>query len=141
MHAATFLATVLPFGAPALKDAPAATLTLVGRWECTALVVDGGPNPQWKGLEYEFTKDGKWIIYRDGRVLDDRERTYHLDAKSTDAIDVTEGPQPSPSSFRIEKDTLKLAIATAGSGRPAGPEATGKGIMTFTFQRVKPAKK
>src|SRR5262245_17841659 len=140
MHTATFLAIVLPLGAPALKDPPAAVPTIVGRWECSALVVDGGPNPQWKGLEYEFTKDGKWIIYRDGRVLDDRERTYQIDPKLAEAIDVTEGPQPSPSSFRVEKDTLKLAIASAGSGRPAGPETTGKGIMTFTFQRVQPRK-
>jgi hypothetical protein len=140
MHAATFLAVVLPLGAPALKDPPAPPPTIVGRWECTALVVDGGPNPQWKGLEYEFTKDGKWIIYRDGRVLDDRERTYQLDPKIAGAIDVTEGPRPSLSSFRVEKDTLKLAIASAGGGRPDAPETTGKEIMNFTFQRVKTGK-
>lgn len=138
MHSVALLAMAFPIGAPALKDKPASAPSLVGRWECTALVVDGTANPQWKGLEYEFTKDGKWVIYRDGQLLDGRERTYRLDPKTRPgAMDVDEGPQPQTAAFRVERDTLQLAIGTGKSSRPAGPESTGKGIMTFSFRRVK----
>jgi len=126
--------------APALKEKPAPP-ALHGRWTCTALNINGRPDPQWQGLEYEFTPDGKWIIYRNGNVLDDRERTYLLDVKAgPHAIDLTEGPQPQPSAFRVEKDTLQLAIRTAHGERPAAPDATGDGLMTFTFQRLKQGK-
>jgi uncharacterized protein (TIGR03067 family) len=140
VHTVAFLALTLPVSAPALKDKPPPGPPVVGRWQCTALTIDGAPNPQWQGLEYEFTADGKWVIYRDGRVLDDRARTYKLDPKAgAGAIDVDEGV-PERGAFRVEKDTLQLAIHFGGGDRPARPEATGKGIMTFTFERVKGGK-
>lgn len=140
MQAATLLIVSLVPAAPALKEKPAPS-PLYGRWACTALNINGRPDPQWQGLEYEFTPDGKWIIYRNGKVLDDRERTYLLDAKvGPQAIDLTEGPQPQAAAFRVEKDTLQLAIRTANGDRAATPDATGDGIMTFTFQRVKAGK-
>ena len=140
MQAATLLVLSLVPAAPALKEKPAPP-PLHGRWTCIALNINGRPDQQWQGLEYEFTPDGKWIIYRNGKVLDDRERTYLLDAKAgPQAIDLTEGPQPQVSAFRVEKDTLQLAIRTANGDRPATPDATGDGLMTFTFQRVKAGK-
>jgi uncharacterized protein (TIGR03067 family) len=143
MNTAALLALALPLSAPQLKDKAPTGPAVVGRWECTALVVDGKPNPQWAGLEYEFTADGKWIIYRNGQVLDQQNRTYRLDpAAGAEAIDVTEGPAPQPAAYRVEKDgeTLRLVIRTGRGERPAGPDATGEGLMTFTFRRVKSGK-
>jgi len=142
MYFATFLALTIPLSAPALKDRPGQTPPLVGRWDCTSLVSDGQPSPQAKGLEYEFTVDGQWLIYRDGAQLAGAvDRIYHLDSKSGPAvIDLTEGTAPYVGMFKVEKDTLFLSMRTSGEGRPAEPTTTGKGLMTFTFQRVKPAK-
>jgi uncharacterized protein (TIGR03067 family) len=137
MHAA-FLAVALTVSAPALKDKPAQGPPLLGRWECTKLVLDGQDSPQWKGLEYEFTRDGQWLIYRDGQALAEKTRTYHLDPKAGPAvIDLTENPAPYPGMFQVETDTLTLSFRTAGADRPADPGSTGKGLMTFTFKRVK----
>lgn len=136
MYAAAFLALTLPVAAPKLKEKAPPGPEVVGRWLCTALDVDGRGNPQWQGLEYEFTADGKWVIYRNGQVIDSRARTYKLDPKAgPTAIDVDEGV-PRPAAFRVEKDVLRLVIQTNGGDRPPGPEATGRGLMRFTFERV-----
>jgi hypothetical protein len=63
------LALALAAGAPNLKDKPPTDRPLVGRWECTALTISGRADPQWRGLEYEFTAAGGWVIYRDGKDL------------------------------------------------------------------------
>jgi uncharacterized protein (TIGR03067 family) len=140
VYTAALVVVALAVGAPRLKEKPPPGPAVVGRWECTALAIDGKPDRQWQGLEYEFTADGKWVIYRNGQVIDHRERPYKLDPKAgPGAIDVDEG-RPQPSAFRVEKGTLQLAIQTNGGDRPAGAEATGRGIMTFTFRRVKPDK-
>jgi uncharacterized protein (TIGR03067 family) len=137
MHAITFLALVLAPAAPALKDKPTKGPLLVGRWECTRLVIDGVESPQDKGLEYEFTPDGQWVIYREGRALGGMPRTYRLDPKAGPAvIDLTEREAPYLGMYKVEKDALSLSFRTSGSDRPADPGSAGKGLMTFTFKRV-----
>jgi uncharacterized protein (TIGR03067 family) len=132
------LALAWTVSAPALKDKPVKGPPLIGRWVCTKLVLDGQDSPQWKGLEYEFTADGHWLIYRDGQALDEKSRTYRLDPKTgPEVIDLTEGPAPYVGMFKAEADTMTMSFRTGGTDRPAGPAATGQGLMTFTFKRVK----
>jgi uncharacterized protein (TIGR03067 family) len=133
-----FLAVALAVSAPALKDKPAKGPALVGRWDCTSLVIDGQGSSQSEGLEYEFTADGNWLIYRNGQPLGERDRTYRLDPKAGPAvIDLTEYSNPYPGMFKVETDTLTMSFRTAGTDRPADAGSTGKGLMTFTFKRVK----
>jgi uncharacterized protein (TIGR03067 family) len=125
-------------GAPALKEAPKGP-ALVGRWACTALTVSGKSDPQWKGLEYEFTADGKWIIYRDGRDIGGIQRTYTHDPKARpailDACERADG-KAQPGIYEVDADTLRVVLPF-GETRPTsfGPAA---GVMTFEFRRVKP---
>src|SRR5215213_8758454 len=107
---------VLVAGAPALKDPPAKGPAVIGRWEATAVISNGADIRQHKGLEYEFTADGRWLIYRDGRVLDGKGRSYTADPKANPAvIDLTEGDKPYPGVYAIEKDSLTVCFRTDGS--------------------------
>jgi uncharacterized protein (TIGR03067 family) len=133
------LGVALGIGAPGLKDPPPKTPPLVGRWLATALTIDGKADPQWNGLEYEFTSDGVWIIYRDGKDLGGVVRSYKADAKARPAaIDVCEQKDGTAQSaiFRIEGDTLFLSIRTGRGERPTNFEPA-EGVMTFQFTRVK----
>lgn len=125
-------------GAPALKEAPKAP-ALVGRWVCTALTVSGRADPQWKGLEYEFTADGQWIIYRDGKDIGGVQRKYKSDpAAKPAAIDTCESPDGkfSPGIYKIDGDGLKMSLRTSDGARPATFDPV-EGVMTFEFRRVK----
>ena len=132
------LALASTVAAPALKDKPAKGPPLAGRWDCTSLVIDGQDSPQSNGLEYEFSADGQWFIYRNGQALAQPARTYRLDPKAGRAvIDLTEGDAAYPGMFQVEADTLTMSFRTAGADRPADPGSKGKGLMTFTFRRVR----
>ena len=93
MYFATFLALTIPLSAPALKDRPGQTPPLVGRWDCTSLVSDGQPSPQAKGLEYEFTVDGQWLIYRSGHGRRSENRAQKRPA-ANDCADDESGGNP-----------------------------------------------
>jgi uncharacterized protein (TIGR03067 family) len=130
----------LVVGAPALKDKPADGPPLVGRWECTALSINGRADPQWQGLAYEFTAAGGWVIYRDGKDIGGISRTYATDPEAgPGAIDVCELADgvAQPSLYKVDGDTLTLSSRTEkGGARPADFQP-GAGLMTFTFRRVK----
>ena len=128
----------LAVGAPALKDPPAKGPPLVGRWQATAVVSGGANINQAEGLEYEFTADGRWVIYRNGKVIDAKERTYRLDrAAGPAAIELTEFPRPYPGLYRVETDTLTLCFRTDGKERPDTVEARGDGLMTVVLTRAR----
>jgi len=132
------LTLALVAGAPGIKDAPK-TLTLVGRWECTALTIGGKADPQWKGLEYEFTADGTWIIYRDGKDLGGIVRKYKADPKAKPAaVDTCETADGkfSPGIYRLDGDTMSMVLRTSDAGRPTTFDPA-EGVMTFEFKRVK----
>jgi uncharacterized protein (TIGR03067 family) len=132
-------AVLLSPAAPALKESPKPP-ALVGRWECTALTVSGKADPQWKGLEYEFTADGTWVIYRDGKVIDQTGRTYkHDPTAGPAAVDVCERADGTaePGIYRLDGDVLRLALRVSEARRPTSFDP-GEGLMTFEFRRVKP---
>jgi len=134
------LGLALVAGAPNLKDPPPKGPPVVGRWECTALTVNGRADPQWRGLEYGFTSDGGWVIYRDGTDIDGISRTYEADAKAMPAaIDVRERADgvAQPSIYRVERDTLTLSMRTERGGARPTDFQPGAGLMTFTFRRVR----
>jgi hypothetical protein len=123
------LGLALAIGAPALKEPTPNAPPLVGRWACAEHV----------GLEYEFTADGRWIIYQGGKVIDGADRTYKLMPKEgTAAIDLWERPGPGYEGvFRIAERKLSLCFRHNGEGRPETVDAQGVGLMPLTFTRVK----
>lgn len=124
--------------APALKERPAAN-PLLGRWMATGMHISGMPNTQWMGLEYEFTPDGRWLIYRDGAELTERPRSFVSDAKTkVPAIDLTEGKEQYLGVYQVGPggDTLTVSFNTnKESTRPTGIEPDGA-TMTITFKRM-----
>ena len=134
------IAGSLLVGAPALKDPPPKGPPLVGRWECTALTIGGKADARWRGLEYEFRADGRWVIYRNGRDIGRISRTYTTDAMAgPGAIDLCEQADGAgqPSLFKVDGHTLSLSIRTEkGGARPADFQP-GDGLMTFAFRRVR----
>jgi len=129
-------------GAPNLKDPPAKEPPLVGRWVCSALTINGKADPQWQGLEYEFTAAGGWVIYRDGRDIGGVVRTYTAAGKAgSGPVDVCERADGTAelALYKVDGDTLSLAIRTGRGARPTDLEPA-PGVMTFTFSRVKPAR-
>jgi hypothetical protein len=98
------------------------------------------PDPQWPGLEYEFTDRGTWVIYRDGRELPDPTRSYVVDRKAKPpSIDLTElGRDPYPAVYEVGPggDTLTISFPIAGGrARPAGIEPA-PGTMTISFKKA-----
>lgn len=129
----TFLALALTVTAPALKEKPPADPPLVGRWAAASIVVNGKASTT-DGLEYEFTADGKWVIYRNGVPLDGNTRSY---TATGGAIDLTERRSPYPGVFKVDKDTLTICFRHDGADRPKDVSAGGEGLMTFVLSRVK----
>jgi uncharacterized protein (TIGR03067 family) len=133
-----WLSLALGVTAPALKDPPPKASPLVRRWAATELVINGRPDPQAQGLEYDFTAEGRWAIYRDGQPLDGLRR-YAADPKARPAaIDLTENAATYPGIFKVEGDTLVVLFPTNTKGdRPAGSDGPGAGQMKVVLKRVK----
>jgi uncharacterized protein (TIGR03067 family) len=134
----------LTIGAPNLKEPPPMGPPLVGRWECTALTISGKADLEWKGQEWEFTAEGGWVVYRDGKDIGgisrtNKARTYKADPKAgigdIDLCERTDGVAQ-PALFKVDRDTLDLSIRFTDGTRPADFEP-GDGLMTYTFRRVK----
>lgn len=131
------LAAALVVAAPQLKPPPASANPHIGRWATESLTVNGKSNPQDKSLEYEFTKDGQWIIYRDGKILDCQSRTYKADlTPKLAAIDLNENGGTMPGIFEVKGDVLTLNFRTdRGKARPTGFDDT-QDTMVFVMKRV-----
>src|SRR4051812_38966550 len=139
MLATLLLGTALVPSAPALKDRPAAN-PLQGRWVATTMYLRGKADPQWSGLEYEFTKAGQWIIYRNAQEDSLGPRSYVSDPQAKlPTIDLTENGQTYPGVYRVgpDGDTLTLSFNCGnGANRPVGIEP-GNTAMVITFERLK----
>jgi uncharacterized protein (TIGR03067 family) len=136
--ASIILGLALVVGAPALKDKPPKGPPLVGRWAAADLVINGRADPQARGLEYEFTAGGGWVIYQDGRPLEGP-RSYTADPTARPpAIDLAENADTYPGIFKVEADTLVVLFPmNAKAGRPAGFDGPGAGQMKLVMKRVK----
>jgi uncharacterized protein (TIGR03067 family) len=138
MHAVTFLTLTLPLSAPTLKDRPEDD-PLIGRWADTSLVVDGRPDPQWRGGECEFRLGGRQVLYSDGAEVPGGPRTYKTDPRARPAtIDLTEGDRTYLGIYKVEGDTLTLSIRHDRRGPRPTDFGPARGVMTRTFTRVKP---
>jgi uncharacterized protein (TIGR03067 family) len=128
----------LTVGARALKDRVPKGPPVVGRWAAAGLVINGRPDPQAQGLDYEFTAGGAWVIYRDGQPLDGA-RSYSADAKAKPAaVDPTENSATHAGIFKVEGDTLVVLFPmNARADRPTTFDGPGAGLMKVIMKRVK----
>ncbi len=131
-------AVAVSISAPGLKD-PAKGPELLGRWSATELIINGKNDTQNLGLEYEFTKDGSWIIYRNGQNIGGIARTYKVDSKAKmPTIDLCEAADGStmPGIFKVSGDEMTLSFNMSKGNRPADFDETAN-VMKFVFKKVK----
>jgi uncharacterized protein (TIGR03067 family) len=137
---ASLFVLALTVSAPNLKPPPAPAPELLGRWQATQITIGGKDStPGNTDLEYDFTADGKWVIYRAGQVLTDMPRTFTVDTKAKPAaVDLTEtAGNPQPGIYKVEKDTLTVSFHIGKGERPTAFDGPQANIMTLVMKRVK----
>jgi hypothetical protein len=132
------LGLTLALGAPALKDKPAPSL--LGEWVPEGVTVGG--RPAMPGSDrWVFRADGTYALYAQGARLDGGEMTGDVGtaAGALDLYGEAPGSPPTMCRFRVDGDTLTLAVGHCRAGRPAtvepGPKAT-----VWVMRRVAPEK-
>src|SRR4051812_16883520 len=122
----TTLLLALSLAAPNLKDKPKAEPSVVGEWEVESITVNGRQSTTTPGLNYVFTKDGKWQIFRDGQETSATlARGFTMDAKaSPPTVDLITNTAAANGSrlegiFKVEGDTLTICrTRQKGAERP-----------------------
>jgi uncharacterized protein (TIGR03067 family) len=143
-------ATALGVAAPALKEKPKPELDVVGEWQVESITTNGRKSTTAPNLVYSFTKEGKWLILRDGEETKTTlDRRFEFDAKAAKpTMDlITSAVNPNTrlrGIFKIEGDTLTICgiRATAGPGEQAPRPTTfesaeGSGASLYVLKRVK----
>lgn len=142
---ATLLGLALAVGAPNLKDKEKAP-TIVGEWEVESITTNGTRSAVGKGLQYTFTADGKWLIFRNGRETSPTiNRGFTADAKpNPPTVDLTTSRAGGPEVrligiYKVDADTLTICSTRAkGADRPTRFEAPeGSGNTMYVLRRPK----
>ena len=119
---------------PPKKDAP----TVVGEWIAESAVEKGRPRKPPLGTTWAFTADAKSVLTLGGR--DPAEGTYKIDAgKSPAEMDVSAGPTGNPlkAIFKVEGDTLTVALIDGGGDRPTAFESpAGSRVILMVLKRA-----
>jgi uncharacterized protein (TIGR03067 family) len=135
----TLLALALTASAPQLKEPPKKEPPIIGRWLAHTVVVNG-MEQKGNGLDYEFTKDGRWVISQNGKESVGTARTYSVNPKTNPpTIDLNERAdgQAYPGVFKVDGNTLTVTFRIDGKERPADVDARGAGYMSLIMTRVK----
>lgn len=137
---ALLLGTALALGAPNLKDPPKTDPPLLGEWALVEWIQRGQKMNFRDGSGCEFLPGGK-RVWRDGpEGTDERQYKLYPDTRpaAIDLIRTDVGPPPQvyPAVFKVETDTLVIAIGDIGGDRPRTFEAA-TATMLMTFTRVK----
>jgi len=146
MPAVFLIGAALALGAPGLKEAPKDD-KLVGEWLVESIHENGKPRQLGdEPVRYEFTADGKWLIYHGDRKSGGDLRRYAVNPKTDPpSIDLDPAPGskkflPLPGIYKIEGDTLTVCNARTSRGvRPTAFESTAESnTAVYVFKRVKP---
>jgi uncharacterized protein (TIGR03067 family) len=140
MNAITFIGAAMALAAPATKNSPTEPAPIVGIWAVESMKVNGRDTPILTPWEWEFSKDGRWIVRTAGKQ-NPGERKYNLNEKPDPAaIDLIgdNGENPSEAIFRIEGDVLTVCVAPGKRNRPAALDSPkGSGNFLYTYKRQK----
>jgi hypothetical protein len=127
---------VLAAGAPGLKDKPRPEPTLVGEWAAASVTVGGRPVPSGSD-RWVFRAEGTYALYARGEPADAGDLTGEF-GKAEGAVDLASKTVGLPANlcrFRIDGDTLALAVGQNRGGRPAGLDP-GPRVTVWVFKRV-----
>jgi hypothetical protein len=134
------LGLAVAVSAPALKDKPAPETPLLGEWVPEGVTVGG--RPATPGADrWVFRADGTYARHASGahRTGGDLVGDVGQAEGTLDLYGETPGVPPTMCRFRVDGDTLTLAIGHCRAGRPAtvepGPRAT-----VSVMKRVRPAR-
>lgn len=138
---ALFVGLALVPAAPALKAPRDEPPPIVGEWRLVEWLQGGQPTAFTDGAGGEFRPDGKRMWWEQpGEV---QERGYKLIPKTSppavDLIRPSGGGEPDvfPCIYKVDGDTLVLAIGEPGGDRPKTiEEGKDPGKMLMTFKRV-----
>ena len=126
--------------APALKDPPTKSETIVGEWEIESVTMGGKRATSRTGIRYEFTSDGQRITKSD---RGDRPQSFKYHANATadpPTIDMV-GPKDSAAGrgiYRIESDHLVFCFGFDANTRPTKFESPdGSRLILMVLKRVK----
>src|SRR4051812_7275225 len=130
----------LGIGAPALKEKATPEPMLVGEWVPESVTVGGRPSTPGSN-RWAFRADGTYALYAQGARLDGGELTGDV-GKAGGTLDLAGGNQGLTVNlcrFRVDGDTLTLAVGHNPAGRPADV-VPGPKVTVWVMKRVKPEK-
>ena len=132
------LALAVAVGAPALKDKPAPSL--LGEWVPEGVTVGGRPSTPGAD-RWVFRADGTYALYAGGaqRTGGDLVGDVGRTEGTLDLYGETPGQAPTLCRFRVDGDTLTLAVGHNPGGRPDDVEP-GPKVTVWVMRRVKPEK-
>jgi len=136
MNTGLFFVAALVVSAPALKDPPRNARDIVGEWVVESVTIRGEERPS-SNLDYIFTKDGKWIIHRDGKEMPSANRVYNCDPKAfPPTLELTASTKGGTAGaragiYKLDGDTLMMCVAAAGKARPEKFESTADNGQTI----------
>ena len=125
--------------APAIKDPPKAEPSILGDWKLTEWLLDGSAAGVGSNDGVAFLPGGK-RLWRTGPG-DPEERGYKLYPRTNPArvdmirADAGDGQTVHPCIFKVEGDTLVIAVGRPGGERPKSFE--GAAYMKMTYTRIK----
>lgn len=145
MNTVVWLAALV-VAAPIVKVKPVPAGDVVGEWRVESTTIGGRQTKSPVPLVYTFTKDGKWLVHRDGEPLAPTlQRGYEVDPKAGpptfDLITNTAAVNGARfrGIFKLDGDTLTLCGTRArDAARPTAFEsAEGSGHTLYVLKRVK----
>jgi uncharacterized protein (TIGR03067 family) len=135
------LGLAVAVGAPALKEAPKPESPLLGEWALVEWLQNGQPVGVPAGSGGRFLAGGK-RVWRDGSG-EPEDRAYKLIPKTSpaqlDLIRNQDGPSPivHPCIFKVDGDTLTIAVGEPGGDRPTTFDKSAYMLMTLTRVKAK----
>jgi uncharacterized protein (TIGR03067 family) len=126
-------ATTGALAAPPVKPKPN---PLIGVWTRVSIAYPDGTTND-KHVRWEFTADGRRVIPRDGLRTEHR---YAADPGVTPmAIEITLDGGAQHGVYKVDGDTLTIALSDKGDPRPTGfTTPPHDGATVSVFRRVKP---
>jgi uncharacterized protein (TIGR03067 family) len=134
---ALVIASSLVVGAPGPRDKP---LSPVGEWVVERVVDSGQPVATPDRSRWEFKADGNWrIVGPDGReTAHGKYVAKPAKAPATLDLDFAGLSLTHPGIFKVEGDTLTVALAAPPGSRPTMFESDGRSAFTlFVLKRDK----
>ena len=131
--------------APALKDKPKPAADVAGEWQLESSTVNGRKGVLSGNLVYTFTKDGKWLIERNGKPTPGPvNRGFKTDPKANPpTVDLMSNTAANGTLllgiYKVEGDTLTICGRRGNDvERPTNFDASeGSRMTVYILKRAK----